>query len=64
MTNPETIVEAVKATPPAAVLGMTLFGYSLGEVTAVLAFALICLQIFFLLKEKVYDKWKNKKTKE
>jgi hypothetical protein len=57
----EMIQEAVKATPSGAVLGLTFFGVPLDELMQIMAFVFLALQLFFLLKEKVYDRWKNKK---
>lgn len=56
----EPIVEAVKATPPASILGLTLMGVPLDQWVIMGSALLIALQIFFLLREKVYLPWKAK----
>jgi len=58
----EMTLEAAKAAPATTIVGLSFFGYSLGELTAVLAFILIVLQIFFLLKDKVWTPWKAKRN--
>ena len=49
-------VEVAKATPAASIVGFTILGYPLSEVTALLAFILICLQLIFLIRDKVWNR--------
>lgn len=63
MTNRtiEPIIEAVKATPPVSVIGLTVLGVSLSEWAVIGSVVLIGLQIFFLLRREVYLPWKAKR---
>jgi len=61
--NIEPVLEAVKATPPVSIIGLTFLGVSLSEWAIVGSVTLIALQIFFLLRKEVYLPWKAKRTK-
>lgn len=59
MSLKETIaVEVVKATPAGTVGGLVLFGVPLSDVVLLASLALIGMQAFFLLRDKV---WRDKK---
>lgn len=58
----DTVMEAAKATPPASILGLTLAGVPLDQWVIMGSALLIALQIFFLLREKVYLPWKAKRN--
>jgi hypothetical protein len=51
------IEEAVKASPPAAVAGMTIFGVSLPDWAALLA----CIYTTWLIGEKIYHYMNRKR---
>ncbi len=51
-------IEAAKAMPPVATGGLILFGFTLNEWVLLGSGLLIALQIFFLLREKVYLPWR------
>lgn len=53
-------IEAAKALPPVGVLSVSLFGLSIPEWTALLAFALIVLQLILLVRKEVYLPLKEK----
>jgi hypothetical protein len=54
------IEEAVKASPPAAVAGMTIFGVSLPDWAALLA----CIYTAWLLGEKALHYWNRRQEKK
>ena len=56
----EVSAEATKAIPATTTLALTFFGYSVEQWASVAALIFICLQAFFLLKEKWWDKRKDK----
>lgn len=61
MTNQhsEIVTEAIKASPAVTVGGLTLFGVGLADWVLLLTALYTALQIYFLLRDKVYKR-KNK----
>lgn len=59
-SNIEPVMEAAKAAPPASIIGLTLIGVSLDQWVLVGSGLLIALQIFFLIREKVYIPWRDR----
>lgn len=57
----EPLVEAAKAAPPISIVGLQVLGYSLNEWLTMGSLVLIGLQIFFLIREKIYLPWKAKR---
>lgn len=53
-SNHDIAVEAVKATPPVTVVGMTLGGVSLQEWVLILTAVYTVLQIGFLIRDRVF----------
>lgn len=51
--NEELATAALKASPPATVSAVTLFGFPLPDIVLVLTAVYTVLQIFFLLREKL-----------
>lgn len=49
-------IETAKATPPTALAGLIILGYTLQDWVLLGSLVLIALQIFFLIKEKLFNK--------
>lgn len=60
MTKTDYLTEAAKATPPVGILGISFLGLSLPEWTALVAFSLVVLQLFFLVRKEIYLPLKEK----
>ena len=54
--------EVIKATPPSAVVGLTLFGVSLPDVVLILTAVYTSTQLYFLLRDKWYIPRKEAKN--
>ena len=54
------VTEAIKASPPVTVGGLTLFGVSLPDLVMLATLAYTVLQIYFLLRDKWWAKRKAK----
>ena len=52
----EVIVELLKATPPVSLAATVLMGYPLSDWAFALGILLLLLQIFFLLRDKLWNK--------
>ena len=61
MKQIDTTLEAVKAIPPVASAGLILFGFTLNEWVLFGSALLIFLQLVFLLRDKLYKPWKDKR---
>lgn len=60
-----TVVETLsKTSPPVVVTGLTLGGVSLNEWVMIATLAYTVLQLFFLVRDKVYRPWKEKRDAE
>lgn len=60
--NEQSIVETVtKTSPPVVVSGLAMGGISINEWVLILTAVYTALQVFFLLRDKVYRPWKEKK---
>ena len=59
-TNHEIASEAVKATPPLTVGGLTFFGVGLSDWVLLATMIYTALQVFFLLRDKCYRPWRDK----
>lgn len=56
------VVETLsKTSPPVVVTGLTLGGVSLNEWVMIATLAYTVLQLFFLVRDKVYRPWKEKR---
>lgn len=55
--------EAVKVSPPLTVAGLTLFGVSLSEWVLVLTLLYTALQIMFLLRDKLWRPYCERKRR-
>ena len=59
------MMEAItKTSPPVAISGLALWGISLNEWVLIGTLVYTTLQTFFLLRDKVYRPWKQKKGLE
>lgn len=54
IVSTEFIKETIRSSPPVAVSGLNLFGYPVADSVAVVTLVYVLLQIFFLLKRKIY----------
>lgn len=59
-THHELAAEAVKASPPLTVVGLTIYGVSLQDWVLLITLAYTLLQIFFLIRDKVFRPYKEK----
>ena len=59
--NHDLALEAAKAAPPVTVVGMSLGGASLQEWVLILTAIYTVLQLVFLIRDKVYKPWRNKR---
>ena len=59
----EPVTEVAKAAPPASIIGLTLLGIPLDQWVLIGSGLLIALQIFFLLREKVYLPWRKRNAR-
>lgn len=57
----ETTSALAKLSPSAGVGGATLFGIPLPDVVLIATLIYTCLQIVFLVRDKVYRPWKEKR---
>lgn len=60
----EPVMEVAKAAPSVSIIGLTLLGIPLDQWVLIGSGSLIALQIFFLLREKVYLPWRTKHDKQ
>lgn len=60
MTQVELIKETFRAAPPITVTGLTVFGVPIADWVAVATLLYIVLQVYFLLKEKVFKNGRNR----
>lgn len=56
--------EAVRAAPPVTVGGATIFGVPLPEVVLWATLMYTAMQAYFLLRDKVYKPWKEKRDEQ
>ena len=61
MKHIDTTLEAAKALPPITASGLILFGFTLNEWVLFGSAVLIFLQLVFLLRDKLYLPWKDKR---
>lgn len=52
----EVLTELLKATPPTSLAATVLIGYPLSDWAFALGILLLLLQLYFLLREKLWDK--------
>jgi hypothetical protein len=57
----EVVASAVKVTPPVGAVSAIYFGFTLPDVLMVLTIAYTSLQIFFLLRDKLFRRNKHRK---
>ena len=61
MKQLDTTLEAAKALPPISASALILFGFTLNEWVLFGSALLIFLQLVFLLRDKLYKPWKDKR---
>lgn len=61
MKHIDTTLEAAKALPPISASALILFGFTLNEWVLFGSGLLIFLQLVFLLRDKLYTPWKEKR---
>ena len=54
-------LELAKASPALTATSLILFGYPLTEWVVLGSFVLIALQLFFIVRDKLYQPWKDKR---
>jgi len=59
--NQDLTVEYIRLGPPAAVTGLSLWGVSLQDWVLVVALIYTVLSVIFLIRDKVYRPWKEKR---
>lgn len=63
--NETSVVDAItKSSPPVVVTGLSLGGVSLNEWVMIATLAYTLLQAFFLIRDKLYRPWKEKRDAE
>lgn len=59
----EITTEALRATPAASTIALTFAGVSVEQWASVAAIAFIALQAYFLIRDKAYRPWKEKRDR-
>jgi hypothetical protein len=61
-THNEIIIESVKATPPAAVVSLSLFGVQLNDAMILITIVYTTFQLYFLIRDKWWIPRKARKS--